>query len=210
MDDYYEVLGLSHEATGDEIKSAFRRKARECHPDVNPSDMDAPARFRMAVQAYEWLGDPQRREGYDRQLGIRQRAGAPDFDIKLTFLQASLGCDVPVAHRYSAACQSCDGVGACIFRCDRCGGTGRAVVSFSEMFSAQGRPRGGPPGQCRECRGRKYVIEDPCGDCRGSGRVQEQYVFTVRVPKRIKDGQVLRVQDPRIGERYIRIHIEGW
>ncbi len=64
--DYYEVLGVARDAQPEEIKRAFRRIARESHPDANPGDVNAEARFRQAAEAYEVLSDPERRARYDR------------------------------------------------------------------------------------------------------------------------------------------------
>ena len=66
MKDYYEILGLERDATVDDIKKTFRRLARETHPDANPDDPVAEARFREIAEAYEVLSDPQRRSAYDR------------------------------------------------------------------------------------------------------------------------------------------------
>lgn len=66
MSDYYEVLGVQRDASSDEIKKAFRRLARDTHPDANPGDSAAEARFREVAEAYEVLSDPQRRDRYDR------------------------------------------------------------------------------------------------------------------------------------------------
>ncbi len=64
--DYYETLGVPRDAAQDDIKRAFRRLARETHPDANPGDAAAEARFREVAEAYEVLSDPQRRAAYDR------------------------------------------------------------------------------------------------------------------------------------------------
>jgi curved DNA-binding protein len=83
--DYYKILGVDKNATEKEIKSAFRKLARQYHPDVNPDDPQAEARFKEINEAYEVLGDPEKRAKYD-QLGADwqrwQRAGGQpgDFD----------------------------------------------------------------------------------------------------------------------------------
>src|ERR1700754_4580016 len=71
--DYYEVLGVPRGASTEEIRSAYRRLARENHPDVS-KDPDASARFSEISEAYEVLRDPEKRAQYDR-LGPNWRAG---------------------------------------------------------------------------------------------------------------------------------------
>jgi molecular chaperone DnaJ len=66
MADYYAILGVDRDASTEEIKKSFRRIARETHPDTNPTDAAAEARFREAAEAYEVLSDPDRRARYDR------------------------------------------------------------------------------------------------------------------------------------------------
>lgn len=66
MADYYEILGVDRDASPEMIKKAFRRLARATHPDANPGDQEAEARFREVAEAYEVLSDPDRRAQYDR------------------------------------------------------------------------------------------------------------------------------------------------
>jgi curved DNA-binding protein len=66
--DYYATLGVSKTATGKEVKQAFRKLARKFHPDVNPGDKSAEARFKDINEAYEVIGDPEKRKKYD-ELG---------------------------------------------------------------------------------------------------------------------------------------------
>src|SRR5580700_2346986 len=80
--DYYEVLGVARDADDATIKKAFRRLARELHPDVNAHDPDAEEKFKEAAEAYEILSDPERRATYDRygHEGLRSGGYAPNFD----------------------------------------------------------------------------------------------------------------------------------
>ena len=79
--DYYATLGVPKTATEKEIKQAFRKMARKSHPDVNPGDKSAETRFKEINEAYEVIGDPEKRKKYD-ELGSNwkmyeqaQRAG---------------------------------------------------------------------------------------------------------------------------------------
>tara|TARA_Y100000996_G_scaffold206170_1_gene161725 strand:+ start:4186 stop:5292 length:1107 start_codon:yes stop_codon:yes gene_type:complete len=65
-EDYYDILGISKGASAAEIKKAYRKKAIEFHPDKNPGDKNAEANFKKAAQAYEVLGDPEKKSKYDQ------------------------------------------------------------------------------------------------------------------------------------------------
>jgi molecular chaperone DnaJ len=80
--DPYEVLGVESDATEQQVKKAFRRLARELHPDVNAHDPDAEKKFKEAAEAYEILSDAERRATYDRygHEGLHSGGYAPNFD----------------------------------------------------------------------------------------------------------------------------------
>src|SRR5215467_1368375 len=75
--DYYHVLGVDRSASEAEVKKAFRKLARELHPDVNAHDPEAEEKFKEAAEAYEVLSDAERRSTYDRfgHEGLRSGGG---------------------------------------------------------------------------------------------------------------------------------------
>lgn len=97
--DYYEILGVSSNASDDELKKAFRRLAKQYHPDAN-KEQGAEARFIEINEAYEVLSDPQKRAAYDRygHAGVGNGAGFGDFagfssinDLFETFFAGATG-----------------------------------------------------------------------------------------------------------------------
>lgn len=73
--DYYEVLGVDKNASADEIKKAYRKKAIQYHPDKNPGDKEAEEKFKEAAEAYDVLSNPDKRARYD-QFGFAGMSGA--------------------------------------------------------------------------------------------------------------------------------------
>lgn len=68
MTNYYQVLQLPEQASEEEIKKAYRKLAKQCHPDLYPGDMEKEAQFKILSEAYAVLSDPQKRKKYDEEL----------------------------------------------------------------------------------------------------------------------------------------------
>lgn len=99
--DYYEILGVARDANKAEVKTAFRRLARELHPDVNNHDPEAEDKFKQAAEAYEVLSDPERRRVYDsygheglRGNGAQQGGFGSVEDIFQAFFGGNFGFEV--------------------------------------------------------------------------------------------------------------------
>ncbi len=74
--DFFQVLGVARSADADTVKRAFRKLARQYHPDVNPGDASAEARFKEISEAYEVLSDPEKRRRYEQFGQYWNQAGA--------------------------------------------------------------------------------------------------------------------------------------
>jgi len=166
--DYYEVLGVGRSASDSDIKRAFRRLARELHPDVSEAP-DADERFKEVVEAYEVLSKSETRELYDRfgHAGLRSggfRPTAFDFGNLADIFSAFFGDDV-----FGVATGPRRARGADI----------AAEIEIDLEEAATGITREVPVQvamRCAECGGDGVQPGTPvttCGDCGGSGRIQQ-------------------------------------
>ncbi len=175
VNDYYEILGVSKDASQDEIKKAFRKLARKYHPDVNPGDKAAEQKFKEINEAYTVLNDPKKREEYDRFGKAPFESGGAWYE----------GVKTP---RYEDIFEF--GMGD-IFG-DIFGRTGRAeapsakgpdiltglTVSFEEAF--QGTQRTvtvNREAECHVCHGSGAEVSETCPRCKGSGMIQASRGF---------------------------------
>ena len=172
--DLYVVLGLRHGATQPEIKRAYRRLARRLHPDINPGDRMAEARFRQVLEAYETLIDPERRSRYESgavadEPGDRRTSGFEGFDFSARSVDHSVTFGdlfgEVLADRGSERAAS-----------DRGADLHQAVqLTFDEAFA--GTPRAVTVTRrdtCRTCAGsgRTRMSPGPCHVCQGTGAVR--------------------------------------
>ncbi len=191
--DYYEVLGVSRNATEDEIKKAYRKLALKYHPDRNPGDKEAEEKFKEAAEAYEVLRDPEKRQLYDQfgHAGL-QGTGFSGFhgfeDIFSSFSDIfedffsfgfsggkrrngtgqpghDLAYDLKITFEEAAFGTEKTVEIPTLVECDSCGGTGLEAGSREEI--------------CPTCRGHGQIyqtqgffrISTTCTRCKGSGKI---------------------------------------
>ena len=187
----YETLGVPKKASADEIKKAYRKLARENHPDRNPGDKAAEERFKEVQNAYDTLSDPEKRKQYDTFGSANGRVGGGPTNVNFDFgdlgdflggifgnrgagqqrPRGMRGADIEAQVRLSFE-DSLKGVETRIpveveTACSECGGTGA-------------KP-GTSPKICPECNGRGvlaesqglFALSQPCPRCRGNGTVIE-------------------------------------
>ena len=95
--DYYEILDVSRDASAAELKKAFKKKAMKFHPDRNPDDPQADAKFKEAAEAYEVLNDPQKKSAYDQfgHSGVEGMGGGQGFnDVNINDIFGDIFGDV--------------------------------------------------------------------------------------------------------------------
>jgi molecular chaperone DnaJ len=225
--DHYEVLGVPREASTEDIKKAYRRLARELHPDVNPG-ADASERFKLVTHAYDVLSDPRQRQEYDNGGRGQFDGGFGGFsDIFETFfggggggrqggprsrrergqdallrLEVDLDEIVFGTHRdveidTAVLCETCKG---------SCAQPGTSAVTC-DICRGTGQIQRTVRSllgnvmtstPCGTCRGYGTVIPNPCATCQGQGRVRARRTVQVDVPAGVETG--LRLQLPGQGE----------
>jgi molecular chaperone DnaJ len=225
LSDHYQVLGVSRDASEDQIKKAYRKLARELHPDVNPAP-EAQERFKAVTHAYEVLSDANSRRQYDMggndpfggagfggfgdifdtffgggsSRGPRSRAERGQdalIRIDLNLDEVIFGVTKSVEVDTAVLCETCQG------SCCRPGTTmatcdicGGAGQIQRQVRSLLGNVVTSQP--CGTCRGFGQIIPEPCIDCRGQGRVRARRTIDLNIPAGVEDG--LRLQLSGQGE----------
>ena len=227
--DYYDVLGVSREATQEEIKRAYRRLAQRYHPDKNPGDAGCGERFKEINEAYSVLSDPEKRSTYDRYGYL---PGIRDFDE----YSASSPFGTGFGSLFEDLFEGFFGTGSRRPRAQRgadlrydlqiellevaSGVEKEITIPRHETCSScngQGTRRGSQPSLCPSCRGTGQVrysqgffsIGQTCNRCRGEGRI-----ITDPCPECLGQGRVrverrISVKVPAGVETGTRLRIAG-
>jgi len=220
--DHYEVLGVAKDATADEIKKAYRKLARELHPDVNAAP-EAQERFKLVTHAYEVLSDADQRRNYDMggQGGFGNGFPGGNFgfgDIFDSFFggggqrgprsraergqDALLRVELTLREVVFGVAKSIEIDTAvlcqtCTGSCCRPGTSPKVCDVCRGSGSVQREVRSllgniVTSQPCNACKGYGQVIPEPCVDCRGQGRVRARRTLDLNIPAGVEDG--LRLQ----------------
>jgi molecular chaperone DnaJ len=217
MSDYYKTLGISKEASTDDIKKAYRKLAMKYHPDKNNGNKEAEIKFKEVSEAYETLKDPNKRKLYDNpNMGFnpfddmfnfgfgfpghqrKRNRNAPmngrdlKFVVDVKLNKFLFGGEEIIDVTYDEACQNCSGKGATkLEECDNCGGTGMIMVQqlVGRMMTAKSTP-------CSNCKGSGEIKLNTCESCNGSGHNKvENRKIKIEIPKNTRDGDIIRVKE---------------
>jgi molecular chaperone DnaJ len=233
VNDYYSVLGVRRDADADEIKKAYRRLARELHPDVNP-DPQTHERFKEVTQAYEVLSDPEKRQMYDLGAdpfapagaagagGFGGAAGFPFSDIMDAFFGGGAGPRGPRSRarrgRNATIRVELD-LSECAF-----GTTKDLVVDTAVVCptcSGEGTAPGTHPTTCEVCNGRGEVSQvtrsflgqvmtsRPCPGCGGFGTVIRKPCPECDADGRVRTRRTIKVRIPAGVEDGTHIQLAG-
>jgi molecular chaperone DnaJ len=244
---FYEVLSVERGASEEELKKAFRRLAMKHHPDRNPDNKECEAHFKEAKEAYEILGDPQKRALYDRHghaafehgaggrggqgfadvgdvfgdifsdifgmgggRGRGQRRGSDlRYVLELDLEEAVFGIEKQIRVPTLIACETCSGSGSSdgkLSTCGTCQGQGRVRMQ-NGIFSIQQA--------CPHCGGSGKKIANPCKQCRGEGRTQQEKKLSVKIPAGVDSGDRIRLSGEGeagpagapAGDLYVEVHV---
>lgn len=222
--DYYESLGVARNASEADIKKAFRKLARQYHPDVAKNKKQAEEKFKEINEAYEVLGDPAKRKKYD-ELGANWSSGAdfrppPGWESftgglpsggrgpggrEHEFHFGGTGFSDFFEQIFGAAGRRSGGFGGGFAEAEDVGAErgrdieGDIMVTLEEVVKGSVRSvsvRRGVP--CEHCNGTGQRAGHVCNVCGGSGQVPRSDTYQVKIPAGISEGQRLRV--PSRGE----------
>jgi DnaJ-class molecular chaperone len=186
--DFYGILGVPRDASVAAIKRAYRRLAKQLHPDIDVAA--APEAFQTLQQAYETLSDAESRRRYDESLQERER---DSFEpLAWSFVRSPAVGDLRRPFRPGSM-------------------SGEIILSAQEAAAGGVLPLDVPLSRtCPSCDGTGGYVFD-CGRCDGEGMIEHRFPVPVRIPAGIRDGAVFQVQvdDPAVHTILLTVHVRS-
>jgi len=206
---YYDLLGVPKSATDKDIKSAYRRMARKYHPDVNPGDKTAEAKFKEINAAYEVISDKDKRAKYDKYGDKWQYADQLDQQAQQQnmYRQYTSGGAGPDTMHFGADSGGMDNIFEELFGSDRRSAFSRRSraqrgqdlesnieITLEEAFNGTSRQINLQQEQvCTACGGTGRIQNLPCSVCRGAGVVNNLNRLEVKIPAGVNTGSRVRI-----------------
>ena len=213
--DYYATLGVPRTAGPEEIKKAFRALALRWHPDRNPGDSEAEKRFREVAEAWDVLGDPEKRARFDRMGPLFTHDGKPPrpedlneilldtlggllgrkrpgdrgddlrYTLQMSLEEAASGTERVVSIQRTVHCRDCAATGDASEGRTPCGECKGTGKAATRRFLRN---------DCPHCAGKGYRASKRCARCAGEGRTVAEEQLKVRVPPGVATGQKLKLK----------------
>jgi len=227
--DYYSVLGVSRNASAEEIKAAYKKLAKKSHPDkfIDPVEKEkAESEFKNISEAYSVLSDPSKRREYDNPSHVRRGGGNPfnhfnfgqnvnivfesdplEVILRISVMECHNGVSKKIGYKRRVMCHECMGTGtgkeSISVPCSGCGGNGRLNLGVISI-------------PCNHCNGMGRRVGKGCNKCGASGIVFMDVATEVNVPKGFVHGNVIKYSgmgnysrfNRSPGDLYVRIMVE--
>lgn len=231
--DYYKILGLEKNAAGKDIKKAYRKLARQLHPDINPGDPKAEERFKDLNEAYEVLSDPGKREKYDL-LGKDWKTGGFNTgryngeDPSDAYFRSRGSSRKSKATSFSGSVDFSDffnsffgaGAGSNDFFVDNSAG-GKGDVEYQIEITMKEAYNGTEKAfqmqrqeKCSSCHGMGRVSNNLCRNCGGSGMISTSRQIETKIPPGVRNGSKIRLRgegdmgrEGRRGDMYLKVKL---
>ena len=216
MINYYTILGVSRTSSKDDIKVAYKKLARQFHPDKNKDNPEAEIKFKEVSEAYDTLSDDKKKKSYDAKMNFSfdfnrwgqafgeantaetfHKQGKPEppkgsdieQHITITLNDIISGVSKKITYKAFKSCSTCDGTGANTLKeCSVCNGHGSTRSKKTTMFGTTLEV-----GICKKCWGAGVEIDTPCMECKGEGVLNEDDTAEINILSGVNSGDFIKV-----------------
>lgn len=227
MKDYYEILGVNENSSNEDIKKAYKKLAKEYHPDTHPNDKECENKFKDITEAYETLSDEEKKSNYDFQrkgfnsfdpFGFNPFGNSPFrrednaeslvMNINLDLEDVLKDTSKEYFINRKIRCKKCNGEGGFHkVQCSSCNGSGMITRVIAMGFMTRTT--------CSRCGGRGFSFKEVCDCCRGEGLETIKEKVSITIPRGVDNGERLIVRGKgnenrkgtSVGNLYVNIYL---